>query len=303
MSQRPIDRTYIAVQRQLKAMGEERFEIGIYDRQRDSMRNQELGKSEVLEKLPWLKRENAQGKDIYIRPLGSQGLVFFDDLNQKKLSSLVQAGFQPALAIESSPYNFHGWIRVSLNPIETDLASAICQYLAARYGGDKDSADWRHYGRLAGFTNRKPAYVDRAGNYPYVLLKSSVGKLADQANRLIEEGKAILDYRNQQKRRTVVVRPGREQQAVGFYQNQLGQLRALYGEDMDCSRADWMIVCRMVELGYSREDVAQALWIYSPALETRLGKHAQTYVDLTITKAFNGGVDMPMREEQGQYYG
>ena len=302
MSQRPIDRTYIAVQRQLQAMGVGRYEVGVYNRQRDTMRNLECTGDEVLKKLGWLKRENAQGKDIYIRPQGSQGLVFFDDLNQSQLASLEQAGFQPALVVESSPYNFHGWIRVANRPIEAPLATAICKYLANRYDGDKDSADWRHYGRLAGFTNRKPAYVDRAGKYPYVLLKSATGRQADQAERLLEEGRAILA--NVAKQRPVVaVRPGRGQQACNLFQQQMEQLKALYGSDMDCSRADWMVVCKMVRLGYSQEDVAQALWSHSPALETRVGSHAQTYVELTINKAFNGnGVDM-LKIEQGLQHG
>ena len=40
--------------------------------------------------------------------------------------------------------------------------------MAARYGGDPNSIDWRHFGRLAGFTNRKPQYVDKAERYPFV---------------------------------------------------------------------------------------------------------------------------------------
>ena len=39
--------------------------------------------------------------------------------------------------------------------------------MAARYGGGPKSIDWRHFGRLAGFTNRKPQYADKAGRYPF----------------------------------------------------------------------------------------------------------------------------------------
>jgi hypothetical protein len=41
----------------------------------------------------------------------------------------------------------------------------IARQLACRYGGDPASADWCHLGRLAGFTNQKPARRDLRG-YP-----------------------------------------------------------------------------------------------------------------------------------------
>jgi len=40
--------------------------------------------------------------------------------------------------------------------------------LAAKFGGDKGAADWRHVGRLAGFTNRKAKYQSKDGAYPSV---------------------------------------------------------------------------------------------------------------------------------------
>ncbi|MDE7981772.1 DNA-primase RepB domain-containing protein, partial [Escherichia coli] len=40
------------------------------------------------------------------------------------------------------------------------------------------SADSRHYGRLAGFTNRKDKHTTRAGYQPWVLLRESKGKTA-----------------------------------------------------------------------------------------------------------------------------
>ena len=54
---------------------------------------------------------------------------------------------------------------------------------------------------------------------------------------------------------------------------------------MDNSRADWMIVCKMIERGYSKEDIITSMRHHSPALTTRLG-HTEEYIQLTVNKAF-----------------
>ena len=48
--------------------------------------------------------------------------------------------------------------------------------LAERFGGDPNSADWRHFGRLAGFTNPKPQYRLPNGLFPYSQLKFALSK-------------------------------------------------------------------------------------------------------------------------------
>ena len=58
--------------------------------------------------------------------------------------------------LQTSPGNLQAWIRVSTTPLEPGVATAIGRQLARTYGGDSASADWRHLGRLAGFTNQKP---------------------------------------------------------------------------------------------------------------------------------------------------
>jgi len=63
------DRSYLAARRQLDAMGVERFEVGIRD-QAGRMLIRTWSKSETLESMAWLKRENAKGADVYVRPAG-----------------------------------------------------------------------------------------------------------------------------------------------------------------------------------------------------------------------------------------
>ena len=52
------------------------------------------------------------------------------------------------------------------------VATRVARLIALRFRADANSADWRHLGRLAGFTNRKPKYRDTQGRFPYVRVHS-----------------------------------------------------------------------------------------------------------------------------------
>ena len=43
-------------------------------------------RSDLVQSAAWLKRMNAQGHDVYIRPAGEHGLVLVDDLKPQALS-------------------------------------------------------------------------------------------------------------------------------------------------------------------------------------------------------------------------
>jgi len=65
-------------------------------------------------------------------------------------------GHDPCVVLQTSPGHLQAWVHVSSTPLPPDIATAIGKHLARTYGGDRASTDWRHLGRLAGFTNRKP---------------------------------------------------------------------------------------------------------------------------------------------------
>ncbi len=93
------DRTAQAIARQLKAMGCDRYDIGIRDAASGKMMNREWSAAEVLQNTPWLKRMNAQGNDVYIRPAEQErhGLVLVDDLSEFDLDDMKAEGREPAL--------------------------------------------------------------------------------------------------------------------------------------------------------------------------------------------------------------
>ena len=69
------DRTAQAIARQLKAMGCDRYDIGIRDASSGKMMNREWSRAELEQSAAWLKRMNAKGNDVYIRPAGEHGLL------------------------------------------------------------------------------------------------------------------------------------------------------------------------------------------------------------------------------------
>lgn len=173
------DRTSQAIARQLKAMGCDLYDIGIRDSATGKMMNREWTLQEVVENAAWLKRMNAQGNDIYIRPAESarHGLVLVDDLSSFDLDAMKEEGREPAAVIETSPKNYQAWVKVAANA-PAEHRGAIARRLAREYDADPASADSHHYGRLAGFTNQKPKHTTKTGYQPWVLCRASSGQAA-----------------------------------------------------------------------------------------------------------------------------
>src|SRR5438876_9587476 len=100
-------------------------------------------------------------------------------------------GFGPAVLVETSPGNFQAWINHG-KQLERSLSTAVAKSLAATFPGDLGSADWRHFGRLAGFTNRKEKYRHPNGHFPYVLLLESTGSTYAKAAGFLADVEATI---------------------------------------------------------------------------------------------------------------
>jgi len=199
-----VDRTNEAVTRQLVAMGGGEFEIGLY-------KPEGAGNSEppmiprtwdmqaVLKSIPWLRLQNRNGRNIYIRPRGEHNLSLIDDLTAESVERMKAEGFHPALVVETSPGNFQAWLKHS-RILSRELSTAAARALAQEYDGDLGAADWRHFGRLAGFTNRKEKYK-ADGLFPFVKLRQASGLPYPEADRFIAQIKQQLDHDRQERER------------------------------------------------------------------------------------------------------
>jgi len=170
------------VQRQLAALGCDRYAIGVRDPARGMLTRQGSA-DEIVAGIGWLKAMNVQGNDISVRPVGSSGLVLVDDLSARALKELARDGLTPAAVTETSAGNYQAWVRVSDGPLLPEVATEAAREVAARYGGEPNSADWRHYGRLAGFTNQQPEHTRADGQQPSVRLREARGGDAPAAAR------------------------------------------------------------------------------------------------------------------------
>jgi hypothetical protein len=300
-----MDRTTEVVRAQLAGMGAERYDVGVYDRQNDAMLlRREWTPAQVEAAVGWFKGMNAQGRDIYIRPTGSSGLYLIDDVPAATVERMRAEGYTPAVVVETSPGNLQAWVRVSDTPLSTEEGTAVARDLAARYDGDMSSANWRHMGRLAGFTNRKEEHRQPDGRYPYVRLRDAGGERAADAPAILDqardqatqgrraaaekgagvEGESPLERTG---RRTVFSRPpagpvsplGRE------YAHRAQRLLERYPNAAltDLHRLDWMVTRDLARAHPEarKEDLMRAIGEGSPRIEERKRGHDYDYAERT----------------------
>jgi len=284
------DKAKTAVDRQTQGMGCERFEIGILDPKK-GMLVKEWDKATLMDSLPWLKRENAKGADIYVRPAREEraALVLIDDVNLATLDRMRGDGLCPAVVVQTSPGNYQGWVRLAENGQQMDEAARTwtAKHLAREYGADPNSADYHHFGRLAGFTNRKPQHVNRQGQSPFVTLDAYNGKPAKKAAEAVAEAArshAIdrdRDVRTQIRENPAPV-PGGD---LGtWYRDRWFALELKYDKDFDRSKADWYLATEMVLRKHDLATIARTMREFSPELDRKTG-HVDDYLVRTVGKA------------------
>jgi hypothetical protein len=192
--------TKSAVADQIAAMGADRmFEVGVLTRNR-IMLLRSWDESTIEHSIPWLRHENARGGNIYIRPKGEHDLTLVDDLNRPAIDRMKASGFEPAAVIETSPGNFQAWLK---HPavLPKHLSTAVARAVAEMFGADLGSADWRHFGRAAGFTNQKPKYRQANGLNPYVRLIEHTGRTYSQGPELIQRVEKHLEEKVAEEKR------------------------------------------------------------------------------------------------------
>ena len=280
-----MDKTYLAVRRQLEGMNCQHYDVGIRDAAGKGMMSRIWTKETVLKSVSFLKKANFDGSDIYIRPAESEGLILIDDLGLGTLSRMDADGCNPAAITQTSPHNYQAWVRVSRDQLDPRLATQLAKLLAERYGGDPNSADWRHYGRLAGFTNRKPLY-----NRPYVLTGRCNGKMAERAAELLVEASICIqdvEAATLAKSSSTPIQILLKRDcdpityATAFYQ----KLAAKYGSKLDHSRADYMVASDLMRMGLEPDQARAVLEQTSPELDTRKHGHIDDYLERTIAAA------------------
>src|SRR5205823_4419594 len=141
--------------------------------------------------IRFLRVRNREGYDIYFRPYAVHDnagyiLVDLDNTKPTVLDAMRTNGHEPCAVVETSPGHLQAWIHVSAEALPTTVATQIGRHLARLYQADRASADWRHLGRLAGFTNQKPQRRLPTGCSPWVKLLHATAGLASNGWFLVE---------------------------------------------------------------------------------------------------------------------
>ncbi len=168
------------VRAHLRAMRCERFDLGIRRDAGEMILREGQGAFEIEATIKWLRHENAKGAHIYVRPAGLHGLSLIDDLTVEAIERMKAEGFEPAVVIETSSNNFQAWLNHG-QVLEAAMSTRAAKALVERFGGDPASADWRHFGRLAGFTNPKQERRLASGLRPFARLRSATGRVYSMA--------------------------------------------------------------------------------------------------------------------------
>lgn len=287
-SSSPTDRTVDAMRRQVIAMASEVFEIGLF--KPDAAGNEPVMLPRVwdaetlLRSVAWLRHQNRDGRNIYIRPRGEHSLSLVDDLSRDAVTAMKRAGFAPAAVVETSPGNFQAWVKHS-EQLSKELGTAAAKKLAERFGGDPGAADWRHFGRLAGFTNRKRAYRDaETGLHPFVKLIEAPGTVYTETERFLSEVRAGVEAERQareQQRR--VLQPYAAGHSTELKSIDSFRADPKYGGDG--TRIDMAYAIYAASHGAGEVQIEAA--IRSRDLSHKGGERRQAdYVERTIQKAF-----------------
>jgi RepB DNA-primase from phage plasmid len=176
------------------------------------------------------------------------------------------AGHSPCVVVETSPGHQQAWVRVTSRSVMPAWATAVARWMARQYGADPASAEWRHLGRLAGFTNRKPARLQPNGLPPWVRV---VGR---PSGALTEVGSAIanMPLDGVSHGPTTAATGGVEPRPSPLYRQYLDALGLQRRFPVpDWSIADYRVARWLLQGGYCAEQVAVILRQGSPGFPRR----------------------------------
>jgi hypothetical protein len=229
----------------------------------------------------FLRIRNREGCDIYIWPYAQDQnagyiLLDLDRAAPSVLETMWANGHEPCVVLQTSPGHLQVWIRVSMLPLEPFVATAIGKHLARTYGGDLASTDWRHLGRLAGFTNQKPQRRTRSGYAPWVKVVHAGAGLARNADALLQSALHVPAVAERQNHAAISGNQSDRAASIGaaeaaeIYQNWTHRWRiAERFPQPDWSIVDLWIARKLLSQGTPAERIQDILRLGSPHFPRR----------------------------------
>jgi hypothetical protein len=252
----------------------------------------QLGRAPVVR---FLRVRNAEGCDVYVQPCaGNQNagyiLVDLDGADLTVVERMHANGHDPCVVVQTSPGHLQAWIRLSTSPLESAVATAAGKHLAHLYGGDLASTDWRHLGRLAGFTNQKPARRTGDRYAPWVRLLQARTGLAPRGEAVLQsirQGPPPPRHPPQFQTNSTLTesRPTSAEEANKIYQNCMQRWRILERfPQPDWSILDLWVARDLLSRGTPAAQIQDILRLASPHFPRRHGD-PDDYLRRTIARA------------------
>jgi len=252
--------------------------------------------------IRFLRARNREGCDIYVHPYAQDHnagyiLVDLDHAQPTVVAAMCAQGNEPCVVLQTSPGHLQAWVHVSCTPLPPDLATAVGKHLALTYGGDRASTDWRHLGRLAGFTNQKPQRRIRDGCAPWVKVVYTHPGLARHASELLQSAAASVSEFAQSTHlglcpnRVPCSQPAAasaitEDQATAIYQTWMRRWQiAQRFAPPDWSIVDLWVARALLAEGLPPDQVQTILRLGSPHFPRR-HSHPDDYLRRTVARAF-----------------
>jgi hypothetical protein len=233
--------------------------------------------------IAFLRARNRAGCQVYFRPWMREcnaGHVLLDfDSAPCPLEPMRECGHTPSLVVETSPGHGQAWVRIGAGPVPPARATVVARQLALRYGADPASADWRHLGRLAGFTNRKPQRCGPDGLAPWVRIVWAAAHAPVVAVALSESEVSAPR----------LAAPAPELGDVPVYRDWL-RAAGVRPPVTDWSVADFRVARALLHAGYSAGLAMDALRAGSPGFP-RHHARPEDYLVRTVSRA-GAGLDL-----------
>ncbi|MDR0571495.1 MAG: RepB family DNA primase [Rickettsiales bacterium] len=269
------------------------YKIGIYNRDKPNMQNKHnLTCNDILKISPWLKYENCIGKDIFICQSNDidRAIILVDDLSIDQIQVMCNRGVSPACVIETSPANFQAWVSLGPEPMPKEQRKIVAVAFAKEFNGDLASASANHYGRLAGFTNRKPKHF-KNNCFPFVRYRNGTGRHAEKSYEIRawaanQQVKAI--------NKSIISDLSIRYQKRNHVNSSIDHIFNKYfdefiqhnnNNDIDISLGDFAVASRMLKEGYPNKGIIEAIINNSPNIDIRKANHIENYALRTVLAA------------------
>lgn len=278
------DRSLEAIQKQIRAMGGEYFDLLIQKVSSGVKLLRTWSGNEIERLTGWLKRMNARGHDILIRPSGEHGLVLVNDLNAKEVERLQGSRFAAAAVIQTAPGHHQAWVKLSDQGITPRVRAMVGESLAEKRPGDAEYGAQNAYGYLAGFMNHSSG-LGSHGRQPNVLARDCTGRVGAGGSAYLAQVELALDQADvvqEKKRRLDAIESFQgdrlQSDPIYEYRRQAKQLVAQHGNRIDLSHMDRIIAAEMLRSGaYSQGGVENALTFASPNCHGVKGSVQENY--------------------------